>query len=86
MKIIYTKHAKNKFKYAEELNWHLSEKGIENAIENPDLHTTDHKNDVEIVLKEFDARRNLRVIYAKSYDIITVITFYLIKKGRYEKE
>ncbi len=41
---------------------------------------------VEIVLKDFDARRNLRVIYAKSHDIITIITFYLVKKGRYEKK
>ena len=85
MKIVYTKHAKNKFEYAEELNWRLDEKDIKEAIENPDSHTTDQENGVEIVLKEFDARRNLRVIYAKSYGIITVITFYLVMKGRYEK-
>lgn len=86
MKITYTKHAENKFKYAEDLNWHLSKKDIEEAINSSDLHTIDEEENVEIVLKKFDARRNLRVIYTKSHDIITIITFYLVKKGRYEKE
>ena len=41
MKIRYTKHAKNKFLYAEELKWNLNEKDIEKAIQNPDFHTID---------------------------------------------
>lgn len=85
MKIIYTKHAKNKFKYAEELNWYLSEKQIEKAIREPDFYMADKEKSVEIVLKQFDKNRNLRVVYSQVNDIITVITFYLTKKGRYEK-
>lgn len=86
MKITYTKHAKNKFNYAEELNWHLSEKDIKAALQNPDFHSIDTEKDVEIVLKDYDKNRNLRVVYSRVDDIITVITFYLARKGRYEQK
>lgn len=85
MKITYTKHAMNKFKYAEELNWNLSEEDIEYAIQNPDFHTSDDTKKVEIVLKDYDKNSNLRVVYSRIGDIITVITFYLARKGRYEQ-
>lgn len=85
MKISYTKHAENKFTYAKELKWNLSKKDIEKAIENPDFYSVDIGKSVQIVLKEFDTRRNLRVVYSRVGDIITVVTFYLTKKGRYEK-
>lgn len=85
MKITYTKHAKNKFRYVKELNWHLSEKVVEAALQNPDFHSINKEKGVEIVLKGFDKGRNLRIVYSRAGDIITVITFYLAKKGRYEK-
>lgn len=84
MRILYTKHAKNKFKYAEELKWYIKEKDIEEAVQNPDFYSIEEK-EVQIVLKEFDKNRNLRVVYSRMGDIITIITFYLTKKGRYEK-
>ena len=85
MKIRYTKHAKNKFLYAEELKWNLNKKDIEKAIQNSDFHTIDKDENVEIVLKNYDKTRNLRVVYSRRNDIITVVTFYLAKKGRYEE-
>lgn len=85
MKVTFTKHAKNKFKYANELKWHLTEKNIKEAIQNPDFFSSDKEKEVQIVLKEFDQARNLRVVYSKTSGIIIVITFYLSKKGRYEK-
>lgn len=86
MKIVYTKHAENKFKYSAELKWNLTKKHIKEAIQNPDLHQVDNEKKVEIVLKTFDERRNLRVVYSKTSGIITVITYYLTTKGRYHEK
>lgn len=85
MKIIYTKHALEKFAHPDLEKFRLREKDIKNALENPDQHGSESLRGVEFILKNLDAQHSLRVIYKVKSSIITVITFYPSRKGRYEK-
>lgn len=85
MKVVYTKHALKKFKFLESISWKFTKSDIENALVKPDDSGVDEERQAEFVLKEIDEKHELRVIYRKSNDIITVITFYPTGKGRYSK-
>ena len=83
MKIVYTKHAKRKFSFHRQLGWKFSKKDIKKAIQNPYFSTIDQERGVRIVLKDWDTKHDLRVIYKEEGDIITIITFYPTEQGRY---
>lgn len=85
MKIIFTNHTLGKLKHSDIKKFHLNQKDIKDALTNPDHHGIEFVREVEFVLKSIDAKHNLRVIYKVESSIITVITFYLTRKGRYEK-
>lgn len=85
MKIVYTKHALEKFSHPDIEKFNLKKKDIKNAFKHPDHHGTESLREIEFILKSLDPRHNLRVIYKLKSSIITVITFYPSKKGRYEK-
>lgn len=86
MKIVFTSHALDKFSDPEVKKFHLQEKHIKRALNNPDYHGVELVRDVEFILKSLDTENNLRVIYSTKNSIITVITFYPSRKGRYEKQ
>lgn len=83
MKIIFTRHARNKIKDLEDLGIIIKKSTLENILKNP-IHL-DSKSDYpnEIVSGHFDKNRILRIVYRNESDIIVVITFYPAKKGRY---
>jgi len=83
VKIVYTKHAQQKFKFLESIGWKFTKSDLEAALEKPDDSGVDVERKAEFVLKEIDERHNLRVIYRKNDGIMTVITFYPTRKGRY---
>jgi len=85
VKILYTKHALEKFAHPDIEKFNLNEADIKNALENPDHHGVEALRGVEFILKNLDSRHTLRVIYKVKSSIITVITFYPGRKGRYEK-
>lgn len=83
MRIILTNHAKKKLKDLEQLGVHITKSLIEEAIKNP-IHVdteSDHPN--KIASGMFDEKHVLRIIFRDEGDIITVVTFYPAKKGRY---
>lgn len=82
MKIVYTKHALGKFKSLSLLGWKFTKEDIKQALLNPDYSTVDNEHNIRVNLRKLDKRHNLRVIYKKNYDIITVITFYPREKER----
>lgn len=82
MKIIFTKHALEKFRSLVLLGWRFTKKDIREALINPNYSFKDEERGVWIILKEIDKEHNLRVIYKKDDGIITVITFYPREKGR----
>jgi len=84
MQIAYTKHALRKREILKELGWDLSLNQLEEAVKAPDFEGKTNQGQ-RAVLKHLDDRYSLRVVYEIRGDIISVITFYVARKGRYEK-
>ncbi len=83
--IIFTKHARNKFKILKKHKFLVSEKQIIETIEKPDF--IDHSRQPLLIAQQnFDKEHVLRVVYKKEYGIIKIITFYPGRKQQYEKQ
>lgn len=83
MKIYYTKHAELKFGYHKELGWDFSRRQINKIVRTPHKPRPGYRG-TKIVSSPIDKTHDLRVVYVEVNVIITVVTFYPIKKGRYE--
>ncbi len=81
MKIKYTKHSLKKFEDLKIFGFKITKSQVSSAPENPKYKSRDNGNLIAAV--DFDEKHNLRVVYKKKGDIITVITFYPAAKGRY---
>ena len=80
MKIIFTKHAKRKFKTHKAGGWNFSDKDIKEVIRRPYFSEINEERGIKIVLKRWDLRHDLRVIYREEGGIITIVTFYPTEK------
>lgn len=85
MKIVFTKHAASKFTDLPAGSVVVKKQDVLKAVKNPDFEDFESDKPKIIVHKSLDTRHIVRVVYRKESDIITVITFYSTKKGRYEK-
>ena len=83
MKIIYTRHAQNKFQDLAELGIIVSIRRVHSIVKKPlDIdHESDYPN--KIATGILDKNHILQVVYKEENDIITIITFYPGRKGRY---
>lgn len=83
MKIRYTRHAEKKFKDLEELGIKVNKRFVNGIIKKP-IHV-DEESDYpkKIASGELDESHILRVVYKKEDGIMTVVTFYPSRKGRY---
>lgn len=82
--IIYTKHAKEKFKILEEQGFSVKKELIEKAIESPDL--IDYsQSPLLVVQKSIDEKHILKVVFRKENGIIKIITFYPMRKRKLKK-
>ena len=84
-KIVFTIHAKHKFENLPPRSIAIKHTDVLKAIENPDYKDLESDKPKVIVHKNLDTKHTLRVVYKEENDIITVITFYPTRKGRYEK-
>jgi len=83
MKIVYTKHAEQKFKDLATLGITVDKRLVGNIVRNP-VHVDEMKNSPnKIVSGILDSNRILRVVYREEGGRIVVVTFYPAKKGRY---
>ncbi len=83
MRVIFTRHAERKIKDLEALGIYIENSLIKKILAQP-IHldiTSDHPK--KIASGEFDTTRILRIVYKEENGIMTVITFYPAKKGRY---
>ena len=85
MKIVFTRHAADKFTKLPPGSVKVKEEDVLEAIKNPDYQDTESDKPKIIVHKSLDIKHIVRVVYKEENGIITVITFYPTKKGRYEK-
>lgn len=83
MTIKYTKHALKKFIDLKQLGVIVTKRRIRIIIQKP-IHRDTHSDEPNIIATgKLDTQHILRIVYKTEHDIITVITFYPTKKGRY---
>lgn len=83
MKIIYTKHAQEKFKPLRKLGWRFTKKKVNNTIRRP-VWNGFSRFGQETAMSLLDKEHILRVIFDRDDDIINVITFHPARRGTYE--
>ena len=83
MKVIFTKHAKRKFRFLREIGWSFKPDDIKKVLEEPTKVGLGYSG-TKTALRSIDASHDLLVVYSDEGDIITVVTFYPVKKGRYD--
>lgn len=83
MKIIYTKHALEKFVVLEEEGWKITKWKIVRTIKNPQW-TGESRFGQETVMSLMNDKHIIRIVLGKKGDIIKVITFHIARRGKYE--
>ncbi len=83
MKFVFTKHAKGKFKKLLEKGVKVIQKDVRLTLKDPEHLDTQSDKPKLIASKPIDEKHVLRVVFKVENDIITIITFYPAKKGRY---
>ena len=83
MKIIYTKHAEEKFLVLRKEGWHITKTKIRQIIKNPTWKGST-RYDQETVIGLVNERHILRIVLDRQDDIIKVITFHIGRRGKYE--
>ena len=83
MKIIFTDHAKVKFKILKRHGFEVGEKQIRDIVEKPDSKSKGRK-DRFIVQGQVDDTHVIRVIFEIESNKIKIITFYPARRERYE--
>lgn len=86
MKIIFTKHAIKKLLTQKEGGIKLLEKDILNTLKKPDRIDSEIDYPKMIAIKNYDQKHIIRAVFKENSGIITLITFYPARKGRYEKK
>lgn len=93
MKIKFTKHAEEKFKKLPLGSVNVGKVDVLNAINKPLFKDLESDRPKIIVHGSLDTRHIVRVVYKRSISanreengIITIITFYPTRKGRYEQK
>lgn len=83
MKIVYTKHAQEKFKVLAKQDFSITKKRIRQIIKNPKWKGSTRYGQ-ETALGLVDERHILRIVIDRKDDIIKVITFHIGRRGKYE--
>jgi hypothetical protein len=80
-KIRFTKHAREKFELLKKYGFEISEATVEKTVAKP--HLADRRDDQVLVLKPLDREYAVRVVYKTVNDNIVVLTFYPVKRKRF---
>jgi len=80
-KILFTKHAHEKFDFLKRYNFEIDEEAIIETIKNP-VRLDQKKNQI-FATRPLDKDYALRVVYEKRKEYLVVITFYPVRRERY---
>ena len=83
MNVTFSKHAEWKFEVLGRHGIIIEKKTVEDAVTKPDLLQKGPK-EIMIAQKVLDEEHLIRVIYVKKDNDIRVITFYPVRRERYE--
>jgi len=83
VKIVFTRHALDKFVYLKELGVVIKKQHVVSVLKNPE-HLDDKTDYPNLIASgKLDEERVLRVVYRVEDETMIVITFYPARKGRY---
>ena len=86
MEIRYTKHALEKFKILEKHGVKVKKSFVSQTVKNPELEDNVSRKPLKIAVGGIDKDHCLRIVYRQEEKVRVVITFYPVRKGRYEGE
>ena len=80
-KIIFTRHAMEKFRVLKRYGFEVSKKHVVEAVLNPE--GLDRRGGQYFAMKIINSEHALRVVYEKRKDYLVIITFYPVRRDRY---
>ncbi len=83
MEILFTKHAEEKFIVMKRLGWTLTKAQIKETISSSQWRGSSRFGQ-KTAMTLVDKNHILRVIMNQEGDIITVVTFHIARRGKYE--
>lgn len=83
MKVVYTKHALEKFSVITKQGFKINKTKIKQIIKKPKWKGATRENQ-ETAISLLDERHILRIILDRKNGIIKVITFHMGRRGKYE--
>ncbi|MBI2599699.1 hypothetical protein HYW43_02135 [Candidatus Daviesbacteria bacterium] len=83
MKLVYTKHAEEKFSEVAKHGFLITKRKIRQVIKNPKWRGSTKYNQ-ETALDLVGEKHILRIVLDRKGGIIKVVTFHIGKRGRYE--
>ena len=81
-KVRFTKHASEKFEMLKHYGFETNEKQVIQTIQHPER--LDKKDNQFFATRIIDSRHALRVVYENRKDFLVVITFYPVRRDRYD--
>lgn len=86
VEIEFTKHAIDKFCVFQRHGLEISERFVAETVRNPELRDDEFRKPLKIAISELDNEHYLRVIYKRKGGVKKIITFFPVRKGRYESK
>lgn len=83
MKIVFTKHAEEKFNALAALGWKITKNVVIKTVKKP-VWKGMSRFGQETAMNLINKHHILRVIFNKENDIIKIITFHVVRRGKYE--
>jgi hypothetical protein len=80
-KVRFTKHATEKIEFLRKYGFHVTKAYVKDTVVHP--HRVDQRNDQNLAVKPLNDEYALRVVYERTNDNIVVITFYPVKRKRF---
>lgn len=80
-KVKFTEHASEKFKFLRKYGFRVTETVVKETVVNP--HLVEQRGDQTLAIKPLDDEFALRVVYKRTNDNIVVVTFYPVKRSRF---
>lgn len=81
-KVRFTKHATEKFDMLKHYGFEINRKQVVEVILQPEL--LDERGGQFLATKVISRRHALRVVYERRKDFLVVITFYPVRRERYD--
>lgn len=81
-KVRFTKHATEKFDMLKQYGFEIHRKQVVEVILQPEL--LDERGGQFLATKVISRRHALRVVYERRKDFLVVITFYPVRRERYD--